>query len=183
MIALQRIRTTDVPARRFLEKLLTSAFPEEEYRPLDQFARLLDREPRFGAELAADDGVPVGFVTGWTLDRFHFIEHLAVHPDRRCGGCGGQILAALQARLRCPIVLEVERPECADREIAARRIGFYERLGFRLWPNDYRQPPYRPGGREIPMRLMVWGDLAPDRDYDAVADAIHRTVYRSGTSA
>ena len=76
--------------------------------------------------------------------------------------------------LQLPIVLEVERPV---EEMAKRRICFYERQGFTLWKNDYYQPPYKPGDDFLPMYLMVYGDLNPEKDYEDIRHKLHTVVY------
>ena len=76
--------------------------------------------------------------------------------------------------LQLPIVLEEERPV---EEMAKRRICFYERQGFTLWKNDYYQPPYKPGDDFLPMYLMVYGDLNPEKDYEDIRHKLHTVVY------
>ena len=55
------------------------------------------------------------------------------------------------------ICLEVELPET---EMAARRIGFYERNGFYYNDYFYMQPPIAEGRNAIPLRLMTTGRSA-----------------------
>ena len=53
--------------------------------------------------------------------------------------------------------------------MAIRRIGFYQRQGFKLWKNDYLQPPYKEGDDfSLPLYIMAHGDLNPDTDYETV---------------
>jgi hypothetical protein len=49
------------------------------------------------------------------------------------------------------MLLEVEPGED---EISRRRILFYERLGMKLCPFDYKQPPYRKNEKPFPMLIM-----------------------------
>lgn len=66
-------------------------------------------------------------IASWDFDDFVFLEHFAVDPARRSGGIGGQMLDAMLAHCGKRACLEAELPET---ELAARRIGFYERHGF-----------------------------------------------------
>ena len=62
----------------------------------------------------------------------------------RSGGIGGQMLDAMLARCSKRACLEAELPET---ELAARRIGFYERHGFTVNADyPYFQPALTPGG-------------------------------------
>jgi len=46
-----------------------------------------------------------------------------------------------------------------------------------LWKNDYYQPPYKPGDDFLPMYLMVYGDLNPEKDYEDIRHKLHTVVY------
>ena len=72
------------------------------------------------------------------------------------------------------IVLEVELPED---DLSKRRIGFYERNGFKLCHKPYMQPPYRSGGTPIPMHVMYSGDRPIDDIFDKIKSEIYRNVY------
>ena len=76
--------------------------------------------------------------------------------------------------LPLPFVLEAEVP---TDDLSRRRVGFYERQGFRVWDKDYVQPPYRRGGRPLPLYLMVAGETDAMPPVDTVRRAIYREVY------
>ncbi len=173
MIRLHRIHATDTTEYQFMEHLLTSAFPKEEYRDLDQLRLLTSSKQIFHNNLIYDD-IPVGLVTYWELGRFCFMEHFATLPEMRNKGYGKKVLDHLQSHLHAPLVLEAEYPV---EEIARRRIGFYERQNFVLWNHEYMQPPYRPEDNFLKMVLMVHGDLKEDRDFDFVRRTIYKEVY------
>ncbi len=154
-LQLRRLHDTATEEYRFTEQLLTAAFPPEEYRDFEELRALTQSDPRFRNHAILDRGEPVGVLSYWDFGRFHYVEHL-------------------RSRLHTPVVLEVERP---DSELAARRIAFYRRNGFTLWESDYVQPPYRPGGDAVPMRLMVCGALCEADDFASVKETIHREVY------
>ena len=72
------------------------------------------------------------------------------------------------------IILEVERPED---EMSTRRIAFYQRCGFTLCNQDYLQPPYRKGGKSLPLYLMYAGTDSIDEQYPEIRDEIYQKVY------
>lgn len=173
MITLHRITDTGSEAYRFVEKLLSAAFPREEYREFAEWRELTACKGIFHNNLICDDGAPVGFISFWDFGRFHYVEHFATLPQLRNRGYGKQVLELLPGVLQTPIVLEAEAP---DSDMARRRIGFYRRHGFALWGGEYRQPPYRAGGDWLPMCLMAYGDL-PESEFPDVRDTIYREVY------
>lgn len=116
--------------------------------------------------LAALDGAEfVGLVhyRSFPEQRLAALWGLATQPEIRGRGIGAAIYLALWRRLReegCRALLfEVERPDvtedAAAREFAARRIGFYRRMGARLLTGvEYLQHigPHQP---PVPMYVMV----------------------------
>lgn len=174
MIRIQRISTADKLLYEYMEQLITTAFPQEERRPLEELHLYTDSKPHFYNNLILHHDTPIGFITYWDFGRFCYVEHFAIDPAQRNGGHGKNVLNHLYRLLQRPIALEVEMPE---EEIAQRRINFYKRQGFVLWEKPYLQPPYRPEETYLPMRLMVYGNLECERDFDTVKDAIYREVY------
>lgn len=175
MLKLQRITTADTALYSFMENLMKQAFPTAEYRDLDELRLYTDTKPHFYNNIVMEGDRPIGFFTYWDFGTFYYAEHFAIDPALRNGGYGKQVLSLLCDTLTLPIVLEVEMPED---EMARRRIGFYERNGFVLWPDDYRQPPYRSGDDFLPMRLMVHGALDSKEAYEYVRRRIYAEVYK-----
>lgn len=174
MIRLQRISTADKSLYQYMEQLITTAFPPEEHRPLEDLRVYTDTKPHFHNNIIFHHDTPVGFITYWDFDKYYYVEHFAIDPSQRNGGHGKNVLNQLCQLLQQPIVLEVETPE---EEIAQRRINFYTRQGFVLWDKPYLQPPYRPEDDYLPMLLMAHGDLTCDRDFETVKKDIYREVY------
>ncbi|MCM1150987.1 MAG: GNAT family N-acetyltransferase [Alistipes sp.] len=173
MIALRRITDTDSQAYRFMENLLAAAFPPEEYREPAEWRKLTAASEIFRNNLICHDEMPVGLLSYWIFDRFHYVEHFAVSPEFRNDGYGARALKRLLCDLQRPVVLEVEAP---DDDLSRRRIGFYQRQGFVLWEREYRQPPYRPHGDWLPMHLMVYGNL-DESEFCEIRDTIYKNVY------
>lgn len=173
-IEIRRIVST-APDYAFVERLMEEAFPAEERRERGAQRLLTDSEPRFSCCVVYDGGERVGFVTLWEFDDFRYVEHLAMSPGMRGRGCGARVVESiLKMQPAKPAVLEVELPE---NETARRRVGFYERQGFELWPDEYRQPPYTDAGGWVPMRIMACGNLTRGRDFVRVRDSLYRAVY------
>jgi ribosomal protein S18 acetylase RimI-like enzyme len=174
MISIQRIQTTDKNSYCFAEKLLITAFPKEERRELSLQREYTDHNKHFHNNILLADNEPVGFISYWDFDEFLYVEHFAIDETKRSGGYGQQVLSALKEKVQRPIVLEVEMPE---NEISKRRIGFYQRQGFRLWENEYQQPPYREGDGYLPMLLMVQGELNSQAAFHQVKETLYKKVY------
>lgn len=133
-----------------------------------------------GRDIILTDSIPeaqpqyAGFLTAWDFNDFIYIEHFAIDEAARNGGIGGKALKQFLASCHAPVVLEVEIP---TDDLSKRRIGFYERLGFRLDTHIYYQPPYRQGGPTLEMRLMTYGDLPLSASFETVKTTLYKNVY------
>gem|GEM_PF-810195 len=122
-----------------------------------------------------------------------YIEHFAIDPSYRNGQLGSRVLNYFltsyypnlipksREEYQEPkfVVLEVEKPiNASSDELSARRIRFYERLGFILLNIDYQQPPYRAGYEFIPMYLMSFGAIPPESTLQMIKSLIYKHVYR-----
>lgn len=174
MIKFQRITTADKELYSYMEQLMISSFPSEEYRSLEELRRYTDTKPHFYNNIIFHHDNPVGFITYWNFGHFYYVEHFAIDPSQRNGGHGKNVLNHLCQQLNSPIILEVEAPE---EEMAIRRINFYKRHGFTLWEKSYMQPPYKPGDNYLPMLLMAYGNLECGKDFEPVKAQIYREVY------
>ncbi len=174
MLTIERLRETEGEEYRYAEKLLTDTFPVDEYRDLETQRKNTAEKTIFHNHILKEDGKPIGLLSYWDLGAFIYVEHFATDPAVRNGGYGKRVLNLLRESTDKSIVLEVELP---TDEFSTRRINFYQRLGYNLWERTYIQPPYKAGCCEIPMYLMVNGDLTAPDDFDRVKEKIHSEVY------
>lgn len=171
---LKRLNITSSEEFEFVEKLYLESFPIEERRNIKEFRRLISKNEDFTLYIISDNDKKVGFLTFWTLGSFIYIEHFAISSEFRNGGYGKKVMEAFILENSLPILLEVELPET---DLAKRRIGFYERLGFRLWNIEYKQPPYNDGYNPIPMKLMSYGVFDLQENFQFVRSILYKKVY------
>ncbi len=163
-----------VPMRKkgfedFYRALCRSFVWEETREKDDAYATLSD--PRFTVYRIVENDRPVGYITLWRLSRLTFVEHFFIFDEYRSHGYGARVLGMVKEAFG-PLILEVEPAE--DSELAARRVGFYERCGFHLNDYPYAQPSFH-GEAPVPLRLMT----CPERlnDPSSAAEEIYEVVY------
>lgn len=139
-----------------VEREWLEAFPENERRDLDAQRSELANNTLLQAYVWMEEEEWKGAVTCWQLKDCLYIEHLFIRPQWKGQGLGTAILCTISERFQRPIVLEVELP---TDEISKKRIAFYEKNGFSMYPNRYMQPPYRKGDTPFELRLMTNGEL------------------------
>jgi len=162
-------------------RLMEKSFPPDEYRTYDEQKALLD-DPAYTVYVLYNGSEDIkAFIAVWEFDEFAFIEHLAVQPEYRNCGIGSRVLIELAERLRLggkTVCLEVEPPET---EMAARRIGFYERNGFSLNEYPYMQPPISEGRKAIPLLIMTSDGKADRNMFELIKQTLYTRVYKVGT--
>ena len=174
MIEIKQVKTQDEVNYTCVEKLMHTAFPQEERRDTVQQREYSDNNPRFCNNIILENGNSIGMISYWTMGDFYYIEHFAIDPSLRNGGYGKRVLEMIKKQLKGPIVLEVEEP---NDEMSTRRIHFYKRLEFTLHKKPYIQPPYRKGDSGLPMLLMTYGDIDMESDFEKVKKTLYKEVY------
>lgn len=158
-----------------IKDLYESAFPSDERREFGEFKQIMTENEHFHVYAFLEDNHFAGFITFWEWDEFCYGEHFAVLPEMRNGGKGSIYLQEITKKLGKPVVLEVEPP---TDEMAIRRIGFYERNGFKLWKDiTYIQPAYDKTKSSIELKLMTIGDIEFDGNNDKKIKRIKSEVY------
>ena len=170
----KRVTEANDPILDQVERTYNEAFPVEERRDFALVRQLIAIEPAFQLRVFYREGTYVGFLSNWQFTGFRYVEHFAIDPAARNGGIGGIALRLFLALQEDAVVLEVELP--VD-ELTRRRVGFYERQGFRLDTQRYIQPPYRLGGISLELRLMSYGPLDLSQRFAEVRDALYQKVY------
>lgn len=155
--------------------IMEVSFPECEKRTYDGQRALLTN-PNYRLITETDiNGTIIAFLATWEFPMFRFVEHIAVDKSIRGGGIGGKMIKAYLEQSHKPVILEVE-PPIAD--IAKRRIGFYERLGFRLNPFDYVQPPLREGQADLPLLIMSYPKPLTEAKFRQCREVLYTEVYK-----
>lgn len=147
----------------------SKTFPEEERRSEDLFRALLVH-PKANIFCIFDEISFIGYAVVWELSHFTFLEHLEVFEQFRNMQYGSKILSALYEKYG-KIALESEPPKDA---ISEKRIAFYERNGYFVLDENYRQPSYGAGKNPVPMYLL--GNWHPEKT-EHVAEEIYEEVY------
>lgn|GEM_PF-221703 len=153
------------------------SFPSDERRSLEAHARML-QHPNYKFHYHKDaTGRVVGILAAWELGErdFSFIEHLAVAREARQQGIGSEIVREF-IRGRQKVVLEVE-PEDASPE-AARRVEFYQKLGFQRNEYDYFQPPYDDAKKPIQMRILSYPQQLTSEEFESFRGLVYARVYK-----
>jgi predicted N-acetyltransferase YhbS len=157
-----------------VHRLMQQAFPLQEHRCFSEAKALLSKNEYEILVYAEQDEI-IGFIAHWLLDGVRFVEHFAVRQSERGNGIGGGIMQSYLSQSVVPVVLEVE---ATGSELARRRIGFYQRLGFALSTVGYIQPCLQGNISDIPLLLMhAPADIPPSLLLTA-QEAIFAVVYQ-----
>lgn len=156
--------------RELYQRELCFDFPPEELKPLSSMERLM-ADGRYDPMVMEDQGEALGYALVW-LDRdrrYALLDHLGVLRGKRNGGLGSGLLTLLGEHYP-ELFGEAEAPDSGDPEedqLRARRLGFYERNGF-------RQLSYECAMFGMHYRALYRG---PEEDDDLILQK-HRKVYQ-----
>lgn len=173
MIKIQRINTSH-EHYQFVEELMQTAFPQQERRNADLQREYTDNKLHFHTFVILNGNLPIGLLTMWKLESFHYIEHFAIHENYRNKGYGQKVMEFIINEIKGMIVLEAEEP---SDDITYRRIRFYQRLGFVMQDVPYQQPPYRSEDQWFPMKLMTLRESNFPLEYERVRGNIYKEAY------
>ena len=117
----------------------------------------------------------LGFISYWQFERYCYIEHFAIDASERGRRLGSEMLGYVRDNIDSRILIEVEKPESEE---ARRRIGFYERNGYKLRSDiRYIQPPYSPEQEGLELLLMTHGEVDIESESDLIE--LKREVYNA----
>ena len=168
---LEKLEGKEFPA---VFEMMKNSFPQEEYRTYFGQKALLEK-PGYTIYVKRGQEKQIqGFAAVWQWENLSFIEHLAVAPQYRNQGIGGEILKELAMLRNLPICLEVEPPEG---EIAVRRVGFYMRNNFFFNAYPYIQPALSEKGKGIPLFIMTSGKSVTKEEFTEIKNRLYRDVY------
>lgn len=130
-------------------KIYEESFPQYERRRLDTQIRA-HKNDKYRPMAIWEGEEIIGIFFYWEFDEFLFIEHFAIDPECRGSGIGSDILREFCKKGK-KVILEIDP---LDSEIAVRRKGFYERLGFKLNEYYYTHPGYELDYPEHELKIM-----------------------------
>lgn len=175
MMNKQKLNISSQEEVRFVKDLYIKSFPVAERRPFDDVIDLFEENAFFTVDILIDENKYIGFLTYWKFNNFIYAEHFAIDSTLRNTGYGKHAMQLLLGEIVLPVILEVELPTTI---IADRRIGFYQRIGFKYWEHiQYQQPSYHSDGQGIPMKLMTFGNIDLDKDLVSIKSKIYKEVY------
>ncbi len=158
MLSHRKILSEQDPLFAQVWQIYEQSFTYQEVRSLEAQIPIFEH-PAYTLWAWEDEGHVVGFISAWHYPRFTYLEHLAVHPDKRSFGYGHTMVKDWLELRTMPVILEIEPVED---EHTKRRCAFYQSLGFVLDERIREQPDYSNGTDTITMELMFYPEMLDD---------------------
>ncbi len=165
--------TIDEPELLRALKICERVFPESSRLKLSNLEKLF-AHPSFKFHAIMCNGVVAGVITTWDFADFLYVEYFVVDKNFRSMGIGSEVMKQFLSHVHKKVVLEVEPPHTT---VAKQRIEFYKRLGFRLCPLHYDQPPYDNEKEWVAMMLMSYPEPIGQHEFQFLRKNIYRKVY------
>lgn len=168
---LKRMRRIEGQLSERAMELYTAAFPAIERRDATEHARVMKKED-YHFDLIMQNRQFCGVMLYWETADFIFLEHFATLPALRGQGIGSGALSLLKEKGK-PVILEIEPP--AD-ELTRRRLGFYQRNGFRVTPHHHIQAKYRPDDADLVLTVLSYPHGIDETEYRSFYHYMQREV-------
>ncbi|MBQ9071967.1 MAG: GNAT family N-acetyltransferase [Bacilli bacterium] len=149
---------------------MTKSFIEDEIRSFDDAYVLLELDSYNIYHIVIEEK-RVGFITVWDLSTCFFVEHFVIYEEYRNSGFGGKAIDIVNEKFK-QVILEAELPLS---NISIRRLGFYNRHGYKVNDVEYIQPPYNKDKKEVPMHLLSYPDKI--KNPKEIIKELHKIVY------
>lgn len=155
-------------------EIMEEAFPPIERRTYEK-QKALFHLSHYHVHTLKEKECIKAFISVWEYPDFIFVEHLAIASSYRNQGLGAKLLNEIIAFYKKHVILEVELPQT---DLAKRRIGFYERLGFKCNSSYiYEQPPLQHGFEPYPLWLMSYPERIDSTSYKKIKEQLYQDVY------
>ena len=167
----QRVTRRDDPGFIRAMALYTKSFPLHEQRLSDSQLAILG-EDAYHLDQIIQDGRFLGAIFYWEMADFLYVEHFCMEPHLRGRGFGQSALELLAEKGKT-VILEIDPP--VD-DISRRRLGFYQRCGFRENSYAHTHPAYRPEYRGHELVVLSSPEALGQAEYDRFAAYLNETV-------
>ncbi len=172
-LSAQRILSREDPLFAAKQKLYLESFPAYQRRSVfDQ--ELVFRQPTYRLDAWLADGEFAAFMSWWEFPDMRYVEHLAVAAEKRSSGIGSALLQIWLPSLPTPAALEID--PVVD-ELTARRLAFYERLGFVKNSITHNVPSFINPEETTPGELLTWPRPFSDDDYARLQKHLKSTAF------
>ena len=163
MISLTHIQSPDNPLLEQVLPIYNEAFPPAERREEQQLKQVVSSIDNLYFNAIIFDGKPAGLFSYWDMGDFYFLEYFAVSAGMRNHKIGQQVLDWIADNLHGLRIMEVEPADTG--ELAARRIAYYQRNGYKVLDKSYHQPSFSAGYKGLPMWIMANHDTPKLSEY------------------
>ena len=165
-----KLVSVDVSDFDIVFQIMDKAFPNTEMRTYEGQKKLFEI-PNYSVLMNEEK---TAFIAKWDFNEAVYIEHFAVSDSLRGNGIGKEMLKEFLNTTDGRVFLEAEPPEG---ELARRRIGFYERIGFVLNQYYYLQPSYRNNEEPIELNIMTYGKGIDEKQFEELKKLLYSHVY------
>ncbi len=157
-----RITKTDDPYFDEFLSVYSISFPIFEQRVKEQHIYAFN-QPNYNVNCYIENNSFIGFIVFWDFDSYIYIEHLAIHPDRRGQNYGSLVLNQFIEQNEKSIILEID-PLVDD--ISVKRYHFYKHLGFIKNNHKHTHPAYREGFQDHELIILSTQKVLSKKEYE-----------------
>lgn len=154
-------------------KLYNESFPQYERRRINSHERACE-DAAYHTDIAIENGNLLALIFYWEYPGTAYVEHVAVNPAMRGNNVGSTLMREFMERYKdSTVILEIDPP--VD-EISKRRLGFYERLGFKDTGFSYQHPSYTKNGTPHHLNILSWPEAVSEHEFERFKEFMFKKV-------
>lgn len=172
-----KIKDTNDSWYKDFEEIYSKSFPVYEQRSCEQqlYAFSNERYNLF-CLINEDENILNSFVSFWEFDEYVYVEHLAVNERLRGNNIGTATLKLFNDEVRKTVILEID--PVID-EVSAKRLQFYQKLGFELNLYKHYHPAYNSSYAPHELLVLNTGVKLTPALYNTFKGDLERVVMRN----
>ncbi len=170
----KRIRDIKEEMYPFFQSIYSVSFPLHEQRSEEQ-QLMAFKDSRYFLCGVSEDEKLIAFIAYWEFEDYIYIEHFAVHPERRGKNIGSKVLQVFAEKVKKTILLEIDPPVDS---VSNKRLEFYRRLGYKANPYSHFHPPYIRGHKPHELMMLSLNREIDQAFYNRFYDDLVRVVMK-----
>ncbi|MDL2215317.1 GNAT family N-acetyltransferase [Dysgonomonas sp. OttesenSCG-928-M03] len=156
------------------EKIYSVSFPVYEQRNFDQQVEAFADEHYHLYCIISNEQIS-SFVAFWDFGRYVYVEHMAVNGKLRGQHIGTDTLRLFMEEIGKSVVLEIDPVEDGT---SAKRLRFYEKLGFVMNPFVHFHPAYDISYKPHRLSVLSKPYILSEQQYNMFKNDLESIVMR-----
>lgn len=155
-------------------EIYSKSFPVYEQRNAEQQIEAFNNK-HYHLDCIIENDELLSFICFWNFEEYVYIEHFAVNDKYRGKNIGTCTLLKFIETVNKTVILEIDP---VRDNISAKRLKFYEKIGFLSNPYKHFHPAYNANYKPHELLVLSSASLLTSDLYDDFKDVLNKIVMK-----